>query len=138
MTPIEAGTLVPEFSSDGGTTWKTLVCVDNWTFNGESSTSESVTFCGTYVAAGSNKSTGSASAMSETAPTVSQLSHKDALDFWHNKTALKFRATAGTAGADFYVEGDSTITSYTFKSEAQNVCFFDIAWTINNLIIEPA
>lgn len=138
VTRISAELMPPQFSSDGGTTYKTLVCVTDWSLNGNTSTNDTDTFCGRFTSTGVASATGSANAVANTTPTaLSEVSLEDAFGWWVNKTALKFRAqypATGSPGTDFYAQGDAVITNVTVTGTAGQDVQFSLDWAINGAI----
>lgn len=132
MAKIDASSIPPEFSADGGTTWLTVVCIKNWSLDGTTPTTEEETFCGKVTGLGEPGYTGTATAIGEFAPDVDAVSMEMMQSWWFNKTALKFRAVSGS---DFYVAGDANITSFKPTFEVANSAAFDFGWTVTNIDI---
>lgn len=131
MARLQSNNFPPEFSSDGGTTWKTLICVTDWDLTGDNETTEEQTFCGVITGVGSAGFSGSANAVADTAPSGAQVSNEDALSWFVNATLLKFRVQSpgsGTPGIDFYVNFDTYVTSYAMNFTSAEVVKFSIGW----------
>lgn len=139
MATIDASLIPPQFSSDGGTTWLTGICVKDWNLNGETPSNTIDTFCGPIVGLGTPGYTeGAASMVGEFAPSASQVSMELMQTWWFNKTALKFRAAyPNPAGTDFYVFGDAKIKSFNPTFAVNDPTSFDASWSIENLDITP-
>jgi hypothetical protein len=133
MAKIDASSVPPQFSEDGGTTWLTVVCIKNWSLDGNTPSTEEETFCGKVTGLGEPGYTGTATAIGEFAPGVDAVSMEKMQSWWFNKTALKFMAESpdGT-GTDFYVAGDAYITSFKPSFEVANSAAFDFGWTVSN------
>lgn len=131
MAQLQAKNFPPEFSSDGGTTWKTLVCVTDWTLDGSNTINKEDTFCSQVVGVGTAGFTGSANAVCETAPSGTQVSYEDALSWFTNATAIKFRVqspASGTPGTEFYTNFDCYVTSLSQAFTVGEVVKFSIGW----------
>ena len=138
MASIQSVDWVPQFSDDGGTTWQTLICPTSWTVSGSSEVTKTSTLtCGVLSAPGAFGVECTADAISSNSPTSTEVSVKQVLDWANAGTALKFKASAGTAGADLYLAGDSQISSVDITSEADNYLTFSIAWTVENIDLVP-
>jgi hypothetical protein len=137
MAKIDATSMPPEFSDDGGTTWQTAICIKNWSLDGTTPTTEEETFCGKVTGLGEPGYTGTATAIGEFAPDTDSVSMEQMQAWWFNKTALKFRVQGGVAGADFYAAGDANITSFKPSFEVANSAAFDFGWTVTNIDIAP-
>lgn len=112
-TNAKQSELVPlEISSDGGTTWKVLVCRRSSTFNHDTAINEEATDCGTATSPGNNTFGWDFDGVANTSPTSgSQVSWKDLLALATAKTKIKARNMAGTLGAEWYQAGDVYISS---------------------------
>lgn len=138
---MDSTEFVPEFSADGGTTWLTLICPTDWSFSGETPTTETDTLtCGKLTGLGSPGGSCSANAIADKTPAADEVSIEMVQSWWFNKTALKFRAqspTSGTPGTDLYLAADTRLTSYSFDGSAGDYLKFSISWTLENMDIAP-
>jgi len=131
MAYLQAKNYPPEFSSDSGTTWKTLICVSDWSLDGSNAVSKEETFCGQITGVGTPGMSGSANAACDTAPSGTQVSYKDALSWFAGSTLLQFRVqdpASGTPGTNFYTKFDCYITSLQQTFAAGEVIKFSIGW----------
>ena len=74
---------------------------------------------------------GSANAVCETAPSGTQVSYEDALSWFTNVTAIKFRVqspSGGTPGTDFYTNFDCYVTSLSQAFTTGEVVKFTLGW----------
>lgn len=125
-----------EISSDGGTTYKTVVCLESYNVNGETSVTETETYCGNIVGLGQPKVTIDVNAVCETSPTVTQVSHEDVAGWWVGKTALKYRIqnpSTGTPGSNYYLQGDAYVTSKSDAFAISEVVKFSFTLTGNGI-----
>lgn len=139
VTVIPAETMPPQFSADAGTTWLTPVCIDDWTFDGNTTTNEEETFCGKFTSVGAAGGTGTVNALASTTPAAGELSAEMALDWWVTKKSLLYRVqtpASGTPGTDFYMNAPALITNFGINGNAgQNVHYtftFATQGTIDN------
>lgn len=138
MAAIQSSDFVPQFSDDGGTTWQTLICPTSWNADGSSEVTKTSTLtCGVLSAPGSFGYECSADAIADADPSGTEVSVKQVQEWATAGTALKFKASAGTLGADLYMSGDSRISGLTVTSEADDYLKFSITWTVENLDIVP-
>lgn len=137
-TAINSSDFVPQFSDDAGTTWQTLICPTSWTASGSSEVTKTSTLtCGVLSAPGAFGYECSADAIAANDPSGTQVSVEQIQEWAVAGTSLKFRAQAGTLGADLYMAGDSKISGLDITSEADNYLTFSITWTVENLDIAP-
>lgn len=130
MATLQSKSYPPEFSTDGST-WKTLVCVSDWQLSGTNTVNKDETFCAVYTGIGTPSMSGSANAVCETSPTSAQVSYEDALGWFTNGTAIKFRVqdpASGTPGTNFYTNFDCYITSITQSFATGQVIKFSLGW----------
>jgi hypothetical protein len=132
MAQLQAKNYPPEFSSDGGTTWKTLVCTQDWELTGTNTVNKEDTFCGQVVGVGIPGFAGSANAVCETAPTSgSQVSYEDVLGWFVGSTAVNFRVqdpASGSPGTNFYTTFSCYITGLTQSFASGEVIKFSVQW----------
>lgn len=138
---MDSTEFLPQFSSDGGTTWLTLICLEDWSLDGSTPTDEVDTLtCGKLFGLGAPGYTGNANAIADKTPSGTEVSAELAQSWWFNKTALKFRAQApltGTPGTDLYVASDARINAYSVSGTAGQYVRFTLGWTNENLDITP-
>lgn len=113
VTVIPSETMPPQFSVDAGVTWLTPVCINDWSFDGATSTTDEDTFCGRFTAVGLASGTGTVNALASTTPAAGELSAEMALSWWVGKTPLLYRiANPSPAGTDLYMNAAVLITNY--------------------------
>lgn len=135
VTLISAETMPPQFSSDSGVTWKTLVCIEDWSLDLSTPTTENDTFCGKITGLGVPGGTGSANAVFSTTPAAGEASGEDVLGWFISKTNLQFRAlTPSPAGTDFYLSAQANITGYTLTGAATDVVKVSVTWTLQGAL----
>ncbi len=121
-TTLQSNLVPINISSDGGSTYKAIVCKKSWTFNGDTSTTEEETDCGTLTGIGSNKWSFDFEAVMNTTPASSEFSTEDLLGFWVGQTALKVKAYYPiTPGTDIYLQGDCYLTSFKINNQVGNL-----------------
>lgn len=129
MNAIQS-TFVPlELSEDQGVTWKQLVCLENYQVNVSPQTTKTTTFCGVAIGSGPIDFSASGSAICEAIPSGSQVTFNKILNWANIKEQIAFRAqypgSGGSAGANFFIEGDCLVTKATLKFAAADVVKFD-------------
>ena len=130
MAVLNAVSYPPEFSTDGST-WKTLICVKDWTLSGTNTVNKEETFCAVYSAIGIPEMSGSANAVADTAPSSTQVSYEDALGWFAAGTLIYFRVqdpASGTPGSNFYTSFTCYITSIEQSFAYAQKVGFSIGW----------
>lgn len=115
-TTVQSNLVPIAISSDGGSTYKNIVCKKGYTFNGSTSTTKEETDCGTFTGLGANEWSFDFDAVVNTTPSSGEFSYEDILGFWVAQTALKVKVqypTSGSPGGDFYMQGDVYLSSLT-------------------------
>lgn len=126
MATFQSTSYPPEFSTDG-TTWKTLICVQDWEWSGDNTVNKEDTFCGQVVGLGTPGVTGSANAVCDSTVGSTQVTFEDALGWFTNGTKVKFR-TQDAAGANWYMQCDAYITSLQQSFAVGSVVKFSLGW----------
>lgn len=140
MAKLSSEGFVPEFSTDGGTTWKQLICITDWNFDIDTPLTEEDTFCGAATGMGIPKGKGSANFVAEFAPSGTQVSMEDIVGWEINKTALNFRAqtpTTGTPGSDLYIASTgptAKINHINIQAQTKNNLKGTVDWFVDGLI----
>jgi hypothetical protein len=128
-----------EIDVAGGTSFKTLVCVQSKTVSGSVDVTEEDTDCGLLTAVGSVKYTITADAVCETAPTVSQVSYNALLTAFVNKTLVNVRVqnpvvSGSSLGAAYYHQFLSRITQLDLTGESAGYVKFSITLNSDGVI----
>lgn len=105
-----------EISTDGGATYKPLVCLQSADAGLELPTTEEDTNCGSYTGLGVLKQSVSLECVCEAEPTASQVTWEDVAGYMKARTLLTYRyqnAATGsvTAGGAFYFQGEGYFTT---------------------------
>lgn len=127
MASIQSVSVPLELSSDGGITWKTVVCLTDWTLDLTVDNTVNQSFCGVDVGVSFPTFNGSVNAICETAPITNQLTYKTLAGWVNNLTKISFRIQSpgtGTIGNDFYHEGDCYITKLELKAQVKDTIKF--------------
>lgn len=127
MATFQSTSYPPEFSSDNGTTWKTLICVQDWEWSGDNTVNKEDTFCGQVVGLGTPGVTGSANAVCESTVGATQVTFEDALGWFTAGTKVKFR-TQDASGANWHMVCDAYITSLQQTFAVGSVVKFSLGW----------
>jgi predicted secreted protein len=128
-----------EIDVAGGSSFKTLVCVQSKTVSGSVDVTEEDTDCGLLTAVGSVKYTITADAVCETAPTVSQVSYNALLTAFVNKTLVNVRVqnpvvSGSSLGAAYYHQFLSRITQLDLTGESAGYVKFSITLNSDGVI----
>jgi hypothetical protein len=132
MADIQSVNYPIQLSTDGGTTYRSLVCLENYDIPVERSITETETFCGKSVGLGSLSFNPSGSAVCKNAPDSDEITYKEMVAAEVDGTLVKFKISApasGTeAGDDFYLAGDCYVTSTTLQFATNELVKF--SWTL--------
>jgi hypothetical protein len=145
MAKISGQSVKTEISTDAGTTWKELICE---TTSGSDLTRETTTapFTKCDVATAAQEVTPLASswsfnfdALTDTAPSGSQVTYSDMLTLWNTGASFSVRRQYNTSGSEFYLSGTAYLTSLSEVAPADG--FHSFSGTITGsgaLDINPA
>ena len=128
-----------EIDVAGGSSFKTLVCVQSKTVSGSVDVTEEDTDCGLLTAVGSVKYTITADAVCETAPTVSQVSYNALLTAFVNKTLVHVRVqnpvvSGSSLGAAYFHSFYARITQLDLTGESAGYVKFSITLNSDGVI----
>jgi predicted secreted protein len=128
-----------EIDVAGGSSYKTLVCVQSKTVSGSVDVTEEDTDCGLLTAVGSVKYTITADAVCETAPTVSQVSYNALLTAFVNKTLVHVRVqnpvvSGSSLGAAYFHSFYARITQLDLTGESAGYVKFSITLNSDGVI----
>jgi predicted secreted protein len=128
-----------EIDVAGGSSYKTLVCVQSKTVSGTVDVTEEDTDCGLLTAVGSVKYTITADAVCETAPTVSQVSYNALLTAFVNKTLVHVRVqnpvvSGSSLGAAYYHSFNARITQLDLTGESAGYVKFSITLNSDGIV----
>ena len=119
-----------EIDVAGGSSYKSLVCLQSATVDGSADVTTEQTDCGVLTSVADPVYTVSADALCESAPSVSQVSYKDLLTAFNNKTLVSVRVqnpvVAGSSlGTAYYHHFHARITSLSLSktSSASYIAF---------------
>lgn len=99
MAQIKSSAQPLEISLDGGTVYKTLVCVSTGSLDGSADITTEDTDCGLFTSPGNVSYTLTADAICESSPTATQITYQDLLTPFNNKTQIKVRVQSPVLGA---------------------------------------
>lgn len=128
------GELAPLYlSSDGGVTWKALICLETYNIPLATTVNEVETNCGVGVGLGAIKFTPSGSAVMDTGPSGSQVTYKDMVGWQVNKTLIMFKTeyplSGGGYGANIALSGTCYVTATDLTSQIANLIKFTFTLT---------
>jgi hypothetical protein len=128
------GELAPLYiSSDGGITWKTLVCLETYDVGLDTTVNQEETNCGVAVGLGAIKFAPTGSAVCEASPTTSQVTFKDMVGWQVAKTLVMFKSeypySGGQYGANLALSGTCYVTSTKVTLQTGKVITFTFTLT---------
>lgn len=128
------GELAPLYiSSDGGITWKTLVCLETYDVPLQTTVNQTETNCGVAVGLGAIKFNPKGSAVCEASPLTSQVTYKDMLGWQVNKTLVMFKSeypgSGGQYGQNFALSGTCYVTDTDVTLQTGQVIKFTFTLT---------
>lgn len=121
-----------ELSSDGGSTWKFVICETSNTFNFTRNTTRTPTKCDGGTSAlsiGTYEWSFNAGIVVDTAPTAGQCSYEELLSWAQAGTSLLLRNQNDATGVNYYHSGTVYITSLTKTSEAEGLVSAEIEFS---------
>lgn len=134
VTQVDFNDQPIEISADGGTTWKSLVCLESASTNFTSDVSETQTQCGVLTGRGEAKATLDFQAVCSTTPGAAEVSFEQALAWKIGNTALTARVSQGTSGADWYYTFTAYLDSLTHEGTSGDVMKFSGSFTSSGLV----
>lgn len=125
MAKIQSSAQLIEIDVDGGTSYKTLVCVSTGSLDGAADSTTESTDCGSFVSVGDVSYTVTADAVCETAPGGSQVTYQALLPKFVGKNLVSVRIEnpaigAGTAGDTYYHQFKAYITALTLNKPSSS------------------
>lgn len=125
-TTLQSNLVPLKISSDGGTTYKSIVCKKSWTFNHSTSTTKEETDCGVLLGIGANEWGFDIEGVVNTTPTGgSEVSAEDLMSLASAQTALKVKLDyPASAGTDLYAVGDCYLTSFKITNSVGSLMTF--------------
>ena len=139
-TTIQSSGVPFRISTDGGETWKNVVCKQTGTFNGSTSSNQEESDCGPFIGLGSPSWTVDFTGIVNLTPnSPTEISAKDLFDIWQDKTEVKVSWLSGDGSGDnVYREGSAFITSYTENAQIGNLFNFNMTLTGNGSLTTTA
>jgi hypothetical protein len=119
-----------QLSWDSGVTWKTLVCLTNYSAPLAVPTNETDTFCGKLVGTGNAAMDFSGEAVVDATPNSNQVSVEDLAAAELAGTVLQARIAVpgtGSVGSQLYFRSDVIVESVTPKGTANDYIKFDFS-----------
>lgn len=112
-----------EIDVAGGSSYKTLVCVQSGTVDGSADVTTEETDCGSLTSVGNPAYTITAEALCETAPSVSQVSYKDLLTAFNTKAVVSVRVQNPTVigsslGTAYYHAFNARVTALSLNKSS--------------------
>lgn len=120
-------------SSDGGITWKTIVCLETANIPLATTVNEVETNCGVGVGLGAIKFNPAGSAVCEATPTSAQVTYKDMVQWQVNKTLIMFKVeypgSGGTYGQNLALSGTCYVTATDVTTQTGQLIKFTFTLT---------
>ena len=119
LTDITSSTVPIEISLDSGSSWKTLVCLENYTHALDSEETTVETFCGPITSTPDPIASIDFTAVCNSTPDGgTEVTYSDLLSNVIAKTSVMYRLMSGTTGSTFYHSGTVKITNLTLEANA--------------------
>jgi hypothetical protein len=123
MAQITSSNQPIEIDVLGGTSYKTLVCVQSATVDGAADVSTEQTDCGALTSVADPVYTVTADALCETSPSVSQVSYEDLLTAFVNKSTVAVRVqnptvTGSSLGTAYYHAFNARVTALSLNKSS--------------------
>jgi predicted secreted protein len=128
MAELQGKDVTLQISEDGGTTWKTLICLDTLTVDLTMDLNERPTRCGIKVGVSPTKGTMTGTSVSDDAPGGTEVSHQKLLDLITAGTKFDVKAVH-TTPAKFYAAAKAYLTSLSAQAPSDDL--LDFNWTMN-------
>lgn len=132
MAQIKSSAQPLEISLDGGTVYKTLVCVSTGSLAGTADITTEDTDCGLFTSPGNVSYSMTADAICETSPTATQITYQDLLVPFTAKTQIDVRVQnpligAQAVGAVYYHQFKAYVSELTLnKPSASGYISFSV------------
>lgn len=125
MAQIVSSNQPVEIDVAGGTSFKTLVCVNTATLDGSADAASTETDCGIFTSTGAASYTISADAVCETAPTAQQVTYNSLLTAFINKTLVSVRVqnptvTGSSIGTHYFHRFSARITALSLSKSSSS------------------
>lgn len=133
------GELAPlSLSSDGGITWKTLVCLETYKVPLDTTVNEDETNCGVAVGLGAIKFKPTGTAIMEVNPDSTMVTYEDMVKWQTGKTLIMFKteypASGGQYGKNIALSGTCYVTATGGTFQTGKVITFDFTLTGTGLV----
>ena len=138
MTSVQ-GELAPLYlSSDGGVTWKVLVCLETYKVPLTTTVNEDETNCGVAVGLGAIKFKPTGTAVMEANPDTTMVTYEDMVKWQVGKTLIMFKTeypgSGGTYGKNIALSGTCYVTDTTGTFQTGKVITFDFTLTGTGIV----
>lgn len=137
-TPVQSSSVPLQLSFDGGTTYKDLVCLENYNVESTTQTSTDDTFCGRFVGIGPIATQISGSAVCDTAPAGTQVSIAALKAAQAAGTLVYIRANypgAGSAGGQISNNGNGYVTQASTQYAVNNLVKFSFTILVSGAFL---
>lgn len=123
MAQIVSSNQPIEIDVAGGTSYKTLICVNTGTLDGTADVVTEDTDCGRFTSVGNLAYQVTADAICETAPSVSQVTYNSLLTAFANKTLVNVRiqnpvVTGSSLGTFYYHQFSARISALSLNKSS--------------------
>lgn len=129
--------MLDEISTDGGSTWKTIVCLSSSSITGSSASTEKKTRCGVFTTTSNNATTATGSGVAVADAESNEVTYQELQILRDAMTVIKYRrqnaadvAQGITAGEITYSLFDARVTEVTETSNEEGAIEF--TWTITS------
>lgn len=121
-----AGKLVKlQISTDGGTTFKTVVCAEDSNLDGSTEVNSRDTKCGVLKSFGNTSWTLTGSGVANATPEATEVSADEILTMFQDTTTVNFKITHDTGDTIIYRTGAGSFSAYSESHPSADLVDFD-------------
>lgn len=133
MAELQGKDVTIQVSTDSGTTYKTLICLETLTVDMSSDVNERTTRCGTKVGVSEPKATMTGTFVWDDAPSTAQVSGADMLTWKNNNTQVLVKAVH-TTPSKLYIQASSYLTSLSLDAPSDDVLSGNFTFNLTGTI----
>lgn len=127
QSAIQSVNLPLEISTDGGSTYKSIICIEGFSMTNTSPTNDADTNCGRFTGIGIEGTEITGTGVVAMFPTASQLAYTDITALQYNITTVKYRVqypSTGSIGGFIYQTGNALFSVTSITTAAGQVVKF--------------
>lgn len=131
-TPIQGGSVLQYISTNGGTTFKTLVCLTDNGFSGAKSSSTVDTKCGAFTATGSPDITFTGTGLVDVDPSIEEMSFNDLKALF--SSGADFIIVEKNVNNSMFIGGNGVLTNLSDSNTQGSYSTFTYTIKINGTL----